>query len=215
MVVYTLEERETLVVWLFDQSASLLHQREEINRRLDKIYDELNQIRDLGDQAFKKHNDQPLLTQVYAFGRTLNQMIKQPTDDIGEIQSAIRSITTDATGIENVFSSVCAVVDEFKHMRKVDRKTGDRDRNVLIVIISDEAGDDTNRLDQAVYLCQRYQVPIFVVGVPAPFGRKETLVKWVDPDPAYDQSPQWTPVRQGPETMYAERVKLNFSRAEG
>jgi hypothetical protein len=51
---------------------------------------------------------------------------------------------------------------------------------------------------------------VYVVGRPAPFGRETAYVKWVDPDPKYDQRPQWTPVTLGPETLAPEALKLRF-----
>ena len=54
-------------------------------------------------------------------------------------------------------------------------------------------------------------MPVYVVGVPAPFGRLETKVKWIDPDPKFDQDPQWAVVSQGPETIYPERLQLDFT----
>ena len=77
------------------------------------------------------------------------------------------------------------------------------DRNLIFVAFTDEAGDDQDGLDPTVDLCRRLAIPVYVVGVPAPFGRKETLVKWVDPDPSFDQTPQWGRVDQGPETSVA------------
>jgi hypothetical protein len=53
-----------------------------------------------------------------------------------------------------------------------------------------------------------------VVGVPAPFGQEETYVKWIDPDPKYDQTVQWGRVNQGPETLFPERIKLGFGEDE-
>ena len=50
-----------------------------------------------------------------------------------------------------------------------------------------------------------------MVGVPAPFGREDAFVKYVDPDPKFDQSVQWLPVHQGPESLLPERIKLNFA----
>ena len=35
-------------------------------------------------------------------------------------------------------------------------------------------------------------------------------VKYIDPDPKFDQSVQWLPVHQGPESLLPERLKLNF-----
>ena len=40
-ILLSLEERKTLVVWLFDQSGSLSRQRSAIKERFDKIYEEL------------------------------------------------------------------------------------------------------------------------------------------------------------------------------
>ena len=91
-----------------------------------------------------------------------------------------------------------------------------RDRRILTCNrtqnpVSDEAGDDGARIDDCVRVCTRLDVPVYVIGVPAPFGRKETQVKWVDPDPAYDQTPQLATVSQGPESMAVERIRLDFT----
>ena len=43
-ILLSLEERKTLVVWLFDQSGSLERQRAEIIKRFDRIYEELGVI---------------------------------------------------------------------------------------------------------------------------------------------------------------------------
>jgi hypothetical protein len=39
-------------------------------------------------------------------------------------------------------------------------------------------------------------------------------VKWVDPDPNFDQRPQWVPVRLGPESLLPERLKLHFTGSD-
>src|SRR6185503_14725423 len=88
-------------------------------------------------------------------------------------------------------------------------------RNVMIVVFTDEAGDDLDALDAAVDICRKYEIPVYVIGVPAPFGRENAFVKWIDPDPKFDQSPQWAKVHQGPESLLPERIKLLFGgRAE-
>ena len=65
-------------------------------------------------------------------------------------------------------------------------------------------------LDAAVDVCRKYEMPVYVIGVPAPFGRETAYVKYVDPDPNFDQSPQWAPVHQGPESLLPERIMLLF-----
>jgi hypothetical protein len=82
----------------------------------------------------------------------------------------------------------------------------------MLIVVSDEVGNDVvEGLDKTVNICRRYEMPVYVVGVPAPFGRRQTRVKWIDPDPSYDQTPRWPTVDQGPETLLPERVKLRFA----
>ena len=212
-ILLSLQERKTTVVWMFDQSASLLRQREEIVNRFDRIYKELGILQEAGDKAFSKYDprDEPLLTQVYAFGQQIGPVMKSATSDLDQIKQAVREIPTDRSGVENVFQAVNTAVRDHRRLRRIDPATGERIRNVMLIVVSDEAGDDFQRLDAAVDICKRYMVPVYVIGVPAPFGRKNTFVKWVDPDPEFDQTPQWAPVSQGPETLFPERLRLNFS----
>ena len=210
-IMLSLEERKTLVVWLFDESASLLEQRDEIAARFDKVYEELGILQTAGNEAFAKHKDKPLLTQIFGFGQFLHPMLDDPTDDLEKIKEAVTKIELDRSGQENVFSSVMAVAEKYKSFHRRDPKSGDRRRNVMIIVVSDEAGDDGVQIDACVQTCTRFETPVFVIGVPAPFGRNETMVKWVDPDPNYDQSVQMASVSQGPESLAPERIRLDFS----
>jgi hypothetical protein len=210
-ILRSLEERKTLVVWLFDQSGSLARQRQAIHDRFDRIYEELGVIEASGNPAFAKHEDKPLLTSVVGFGQNINLLTKQPTDDVDEIKAAVAAIEQDASGLEKVFSSIYMAVERYKHFRIRSPSTDEPERNVMIVAFTDERGDDQDGLETTVKICRRYAIPVYVVGVPAPFGREETLVKWVDPNPDYDQTPQWGEVNQGPESFLPERIKLTFA----
>ena len=210
-ILLSLGERKTTVVWLFDQSASLLRQREEIVQRFDRIYQELGMIEESGHDAFKNHSDIPLLTQVCGFGSNFTAMLDRPSDSLKDIKDAINKIPRDDTGLEYVFSAVIETVNRFKEFREIKKSTGERDRNVMIIIVSDEAGDDRQRVDEAIANLKKYEVPVYVIGIPAPFGREATEVKWVDPDPEFDQQVQWAPVNQGPESIMPERLQLEFT----
>lgn len=210
-ILLSLEERKTTVVWLFDQSGSLSRQRAMINERLGRIYEELGVIEAAGNPAFKRHGDKPLLTQVYAFGERVTKVLPRPTDNIDEIKKAVASIPQDDNGIERVFSAVYMAAKNNINARTPDKRTGEPERNVMLIVFTDEAGNDVEGLEATVRLCRRYAIPVYVIGVPAPFGRRHTLVKWVDPDPDYDQTPQWAEVDQGPETLLPERLKLTFT----
>jgi len=187
-ILFSLEERATTVVWVFDQSASLIHQREEIVERFDRIYRELGMIDDKGHAAFENKGDSPLLTQVVAFGADYT-VLGEPTNDVAAVKASIEGIETDASGIENVMAAVIKTVELRKVDREIDRATREPKRNVKIIIVSDEAGDDLQRVGNAIQACNLVQIPIYVIGVPAPFGRPETEVKWVDPNPEFDQEP--------------------------
>ena len=208
-ILFSLEERATTVVWVFDQSASLIHQREEIVERFDRIYRELGMIDDKGHAAFENKGDSPLLTQVVAFGADYT-VLGEPTNDVAAVKASIEGIETDASGIENVMAAVIKTVELRKVDREIDRATREPTRNVKIIIVSDEAGDDLQRVGKAIEACNLVQIPIYVIGVPAPFGRPETEVKWVDPNPEFDQEPQWAIVSQGPESIAGERLHLDF-----
>ncbi len=211
-ILSSLEDNPTLVVWMFDQSASLLKQREEVVRRFDKVYSELGQLQARGAEEFTKHSDVPLLTQVVSFGNNWTRRLPKPTDDLEAIKEAVAGIEVDETGMENVFQAVVYVCREYMNMARLDKTSGKRERNVMVVILSDECGDDIEHIEEAIHLCRKGLIRVFTVGVPAPFGRENTYVKWVDPDPQYDQSVQWAPVRQGPETYLPERINLGFTQ---
>ncbi len=211
-ILTSLEERRTHVIWLFDQSGSLEGQRAQIYERFDRIYEELGVIEASGNKAFAKYEDKPLLSSVVAFGKDVTLRTKLPTDDLAEIKKAVKSIEMDRSGVENVFQATYMAIDRFKGDRTIDQETGEPKRNVMVVVFTDEIGDDhRNGLETTIQIARQNAVPVYVVGVPAPFGRLKTKMKWIDPDPQFDQSPQWGVVTQGPETLMSERLRLHFA----
>ena len=206
-ILKAMEERPTLVVWFFDQSGSLQRRRQEIRDRFDRIYEELGIVRSAKgkDDAAKPAGEEPLLTSVIAFGNEVSLLTKKPTADLGEIRDAIDSIQIDPSGEEKIFHSLFKAVERYKSFR-----TGRDTRNVLFIAVTDERGSDIQGLDDTIIECRKYAIPVYVVGVPAPFGRDITYVKYVDPDPKFDQTPQWAEVDQGPESLMPERVKVGY-----
>ncbi|MCA9259359.1 MAG: VWA domain-containing protein, partial [Planctomycetales bacterium] len=206
-IVWSLEQGPTLVVWLFDQSGSLRDQRRQILQRFHRIYDELGVLEAAQNPAFRRQKDKPLLTAVWGFGQTTRRYTDKPTDDIGQITSAIEAIEDDESGQENVFH---AILDAAEGHRSFQAPSQGK-RRVMIVVFTDEAGDDLQGVDVTVSQCRKLATPVYVVGPPAPFGRDVAYVKWIDPDPEFDQRPQWVPVSLGPESMAPERLRLKFS----
>ena len=205
-ILNSVQQQPTLVVWLFDQSGSLRDERARILDRFHGIYDQLGVIEAAHIPAFKQHKDKPLLTAVVEFGQSARILTKEPTDQIAEIEAAVRAIEDDSTGQENVFQAVAMTASKFRSYRAARQSS----RNVMIIVFTDEAGDDLPEMDQTVHLCRKLAMPVYVVGRPAPFGRREAHVKWIDPNPQFDQRPQWVPVNMGPESLLPERLKLQF-----
>ena len=209
-ILQSLEERKTLVIWMFDQSGSLAMQRQEIRDRFERIYRELGVLEAAENPAFARHSDKPLLTAVLSFGQQITDMLKEPTDNLSEIKEAIDKIQLDESGVENIFQAVKFTANRYSKYRDTGAD-GDPKRNVMMIVVCDEVGDDQMTVDDTIKRCRQLAIPVYCVGVPAPFGRSETRMKWVDPDPNYDQTPQWGVVNQGPESCLPERIKLAFS----
>ena len=67
----------------------------------------------------------------------------------------------------------------------------------MIIVVTDEVGDDESRLEEAIELAQRTKVPVYVLGSQALFGRVEGYMDYVDPKTK--QLFHGVTVRQGPE----------------
>jgi len=215
-ILQSIEERPTLVVWLFDASASLTRRRAEIRERFERIYEELGIVQAAksnlarNSRAAKEEREaQPLLTSVISFGEKVELLTENPTADLEEITAAIDRIETDVSGVERVFSALYLAADKYKNYRNLKSSRGPQ-RNVLLITVTDERGDDIQGLEQTLELCRKHAMPIYVMGVPAPFGREFSYIKYVDPDPEYDQTPQWAQIDQGPESILPERIQLGY-----
>lgn len=209
-ILLSMEERKTLVVWLFDQTESLIPQRQAIRDRFVKIYQELGVVESSGNEAFAKHDNKPLISSIVGFGNAVKFMTEKPTDNLTELKKAVAELPKDDSGTENVFTAIFEAAKRYASFRYTSGDRPNPDRNVMIVVFTDEAGTDVGKSEEAIRMCRRWAMPVYVIGVPAPFGRQEAKMKWVDPDPRYNQEPRWGLVEQGPESYRPEQVKLSF-----
>jgi hypothetical protein len=195
-IAASLEQRSTIVCWVFDQSVSLSGQRKEIASRLERVFDEL------GLTATAQSNE--LLNLVYAYGKQVTPVIDKPTRDVADVVAAIDRIPVDESGLENTFT---AIAEAAKKAKQVRLSGADR-RNVMIINFTDEVGNDQQYADSVATFCRAQAMRVFVVGVPAPFGRTEVKMKFVEFDPKYAADEQWAVVEQGPESLYPEFVNV-------
>ncbi|MFM8186999.1 MAG: vWA domain-containing protein [Pirellula sp.] len=206
-ILQSLEERPTLVVWVFDSSISMVKRRQEISDRFDRIYQQLGIVAAEKEKREGSSEVPPLLTSILSFGSQVEVLTKQPTDDLAEIRSAIEKIGNEG-GDEMVFQAIKTAVEKYKSYRVA--KGNSPARNVMLLVVTDERGDDLPLAEETIKACRFQTIPCYVLGVPAPFGRDKSFIKFVEFDPAYAQVEDWAEVDQGPETLYPERVKLGY-----
>lgn len=195
-IAASLEQRPTVVCWVFDQSVSLAGQRKEIASRLERVFGEL------GLTSTAQANE--LFNVVYAYGKQVTPVIDKPTREVSEVVSAITRIPIDESGIENTFTAIAEAAKKAKQIRL----SGAERRNVMIINFTDEVGNDQQYADAVATFCRAQAMRVFVVGVPAPFGRRDVKMKFVEFDPKYAADEQWAIVEQGPESLYPEFVDV-------
>jgi len=199
-IAAALSQRPTVVCWVFDQSVSLSAQRRQIADRLDRVFDELGANRSSGRR--------PDLTNiVVAFGQNVSLVTPRPTDEVDDVVKAIESIPIDESGAEMTFTAIKRTAEAARIYRTSNPK-----RNVMIVVFTDEVGNDQDKAEDTTKFCAMLGIPVYVVGVPAPFGLAEVRMKYVEFDPKYDQEEQWVVIEQGPETFYPEVVRVRSGR---
>jgi hypothetical protein len=139
----------------------------------------------------------------------MQQVTEKPTSEAADVVAAIENIVVDDSGVEMTFSAIRAAAERAKVVR-----AGTPRRNVMIVVFTDEVGNDQQLADQTAQMCRTQGMPVYVVGVPAPFGMREVKMKFVEFDPKYQGGEQWAVVDQGPETLYPEFVRIHPREAE-
>lgn len=195
----SLKERQTLVCWLFDESGSLADRRAEIADRFESIYGQLD--------AMNTDEHAPLKTAIVGFGKDLHFYTPEPITDVRKAVNLVRGIKDDDSGVEMVFSSVEAIVQKWG--RKF-RSARDK-HNCMIVIVTDERGDDYEHLDEVSHHCQQLGFKVYCIGNASPFGREKGFVRYVYPDKFEED----IPVDQGPESVNMEVVDLPFWGGRG
>jgi hypothetical protein len=198
-IIRRLEQGRTLVVWAFDASGSLEAERQRLGKHIDTIYTHINQ---LDESRLSVGNG--LLTMVFGFGHDRRALLSRPTADQSEIIEAINRVPLDTTGIETTFTTVADIVNRWGRYRDAQNQV----YHTMIIVVTDEVGDDEERLEDAISLAQRAKVPVYVLGSQALFGRVEGYMDYVDPKTKHVF--RGVPVRQGPESVMLEQIRLPF-----
>jgi hypothetical protein len=195
-IAASLRQRQTLVVWLFDESLSLKDRRGQIAERFESIYRQLGLMEDV-------HSDEALRTAIIGYGQGVHALQVEPTNDIEKLVDVVQKIQSDESGQERVFA---AVAEALKRYQAEQRRL---QANMMIIIVTDERGDDYDQLEEVVKRCARAGIRVYCVGNTSVFGREKGYVytKWEFQGEQFEED---LPVDQGPETAAAEGLQIPF-----
>ncbi len=188
----TLRDDRAVVCWLFDRSPSVNQRREQIASRFRRVYEQLDML-----EPDSQHS---LVTSVAAFGKDFTLVTESPVDDPQSVVEAIRGIEPEPSGEENVFTAVKLAAQQHMSYRR-----GSRKREVMIIVVTDEAGSDQLQVEDTVKFLRRNSIRCYVVGNAAPFGRKEVEIPW-----EYEGETVTAVLEPGPETFLPELIQLPF-----
>lgn len=186
-IIHNAQNKDLNVIWLFDASVSLYNQRQDIKNRFDKISEELK---------FSASSTKDIFHTIAYFGEKLIVVSDEPSKNYKNHIDNISAIPIDESGIENVFSSVNKLCSDYKSY------------NNMIIVFTDEIGDDVNYLEKCIINARQNRATIYVVGPPAPFGSSKIQFKYIDPDPKYDQKERWVEIQQGPESLFKTTLDI-------
>lgn len=187
----------TLVIWLLDQSRSSSGLVENVTGQLRDYYS--NPKTPAGDP---KQADR-LLTAVVTFGETTSYLLESPSGSGTTVAAALSSVTVDPSGRENSFAALQTVVDKYLEFRL------QQNREIIIVAVTDEAGDDQQLVEPLIKTMVKNAIPVYVIGTSAPFGQTALLHPSTEAPLDFKSKGSWQPILQGPESRYSERIVLD------
>lgn len=183
---------DVLTVWLFDQSESMRNDQQEIRQRLERVYQELNVSGGAKKEA--------LLTSVASYGAEVQMHTRRPTADFAAIGQAVDEIPVDETGQERTCAAIVKMIQQHRKYAQGSR------RQLAIVVVSDESGDDGENLEATIALAKEAGCRIYVMGREAVFGYPLAHVVYTDEPTGYVY---WIPIRRGPETPLVELLQTD------
>jgi von Willebrand factor type A domain len=184
-----LKDHKLTVVWLFDESTSMQDDQRTILEKFDRVSSELK----INVEPSKKSAG-ALTHAIVGFGQGIDYLLPKPLEDIDQIGRAIKRLKIDQTGIENTMGAIRNVVEHYSSLIRQDRR-------LLIVLVTDESGDDGADVEEARQALKKYKVPLFVIGRQSLFGYPYAHHRYIDPVTKDVYHPL---IRRGPETADLE-----------
>jgi hypothetical protein len=187
-----LKDHKLTVVWLFDESTSMQDDQKAIVAKFDRVSSELKVNVDPNKKAAGALNHA-----IIGFGQATDFVLEKPRDDIDLIGRTIKKLRIDSTGVENTMRAIRDVVDRYANLIRSDRK-------LVIVLVTDESGDDGDGVEEAKQALKKYKVPLYVIGRQSLFGYPFAHHRYMDP---VTKDVYYPLIRRGPETADVENYQ--------
>jgi len=197
-LVRMMRAERILVVWLFDESESMKDDQKEVRERFYKVYEELGLVQ-MQDAKLKASNE-IVLTSIMSFGKGIVEHTSKPTSNIDEIKKAIDKIQVDESGLENTSAAIMAAVGKYQQFASRQK------RKLVLIVVSDESGDDGEHIEEAIQRCKSADAPVYVMGHYSVFGFPYAHTKWIDPKYGLTH---WLRINRGPETPFPECLQFD------
>ena len=110
----------------------------------------------------------------------------------------MRKLPVDPSGLENVFSAVALAARRYG---------GSVKRQLLLVVWTDESGDDILLLEPTIALCKKEKVVVSAIGPTAVLGAEEGSHSYVHPP---NGQLYFLPVKKGPDAAFPERLRWPY-----
>ena len=192
-------EGDTMVVWLLDASESLVQNRAMVAARMEEFYRSIDSY----NTTRKNYTGSSLLMNaVVAYGAGSTELIPE-TRFGGKVCFALNKTPADRTGLENVMT---AIQDAAIYYRAKKR----RKERMIFVVITDESGDDTLKLEPTIAICRQANIAVHVVGPTAVFGAERGSHLCTVVGDQGTAAKFLIPVKRGPDTALPERAFLPY-----
>ena len=205
-IIRMMRKQKVTVIWLFDESGSLVDDRKEIRENYLRVYEELG-IASAQDKDLRRGSEL-LLTVVASYGKQIHEHTPRPTADPAMVMAAIDKVQEDPSGEENMCNSVAQVISKYTRMAIQGK------RKLAVIVVSDESGDDGDSVEEAIQAAKIAKAPIYVMGRESMFGYPYARQRWTYEDKAKDiKEDFWLRIRRGPETAFPECLQWDGMEA--
>lgn len=191
----SLEVAPTLVVWIFDRTPSASRLVTDGVAAARTMYD----MPEIRQATLAK--EQNLLTAVVTFDAEVDFVLDPPVGDWQQVRSALDKVQLVEGGKEMPFTAVKQALEKYLPLRTQER------REIVFVLFTDEAGNDSDQVDNVVEIVKKNAIPVYVVGSPAPWGQTNPFIAAGEKPKGENDD---TFPTHGPESLDSERVDVQM-----